>query len=69
LNVTVDNWSLVQEKLHLFGIKVTEYDSEGAINMIIAKNGEHFEFSRETLEQFQKAGLTKPGIRIERKSG
>jgi hypothetical protein len=67
LEVTVENWSLVQEKLRQFGIKDTQYDSKGAVTIIIAKNGQQFEFSWDTLEQFQKAGLTKLGVRIERK--
>jgi hypothetical protein len=67
LKVTIDNWSLVQEKLRQFGINDTEYDSKGALQIIIAKNGERFELSGDTLEQFQKAGLAKLGIRIDRK--
>jgi hypothetical protein len=67
LKVTVDNWSFVQERIRQFGIKDTTYDSNGALQIIISNNNERFEFSRDTLEQFQKAGLTKLGIRIERK--
>ena len=48
------------------GIKDAEYDSSGELHIIIASNGERYEFSRDTLEQFQKAGLTKLGIRIQK---
>jgi hypothetical protein len=67
LKVTVDNWSFVQERIRQFGIKDTEYDSKGVLQIIIATNGERFEFSGNTLDQFNKSALTKIGIRIERK--
>ena len=57
----------MQDRIRQFGIKDITYDSNGALQIIITKNDEQYEFSRETLEQFQKAGLTKLGIRIERK--
>ncbi len=57
----------MQERIRQFGIKDTTYDSNGALQIIILKNDERFEFSRDALEQFQKSGLTKLGIRIERK--
>jgi hypothetical protein len=67
LKVTVENWTLVQEKLRQLGIKSSEYDSERAVRIITANNGEQFEFFRDTLEEFKKAGLAKLGVRIERK--
>ena len=57
----------MQERIRQFGIKDAIYDSNGALQTIISENDERFEFSRNTIEEFQKAGLTKLGIRIERK--
>ena len=66
--VTAENWSHVQEKLRQFGIKDTQYDSDGALQIVIAKNDERFEFSRETFEQFKNADLLRIGVRVKKQS-
>ena len=66
VKVTLENWDSIQETIRKVGIKDTEDYPNGALKLIIANNGDRFEFSEETFKQFNYAGLLKVGIRLGR---
>jgi hypothetical protein len=67
VKVTPENWDSIQETIRKVGIKDTEDYPNGALKVIIANNGERFEFSEETFKQSKNAGLLKLGFRLGRK--
>ena len=66
MQVSLDNWKQVQQKLREVGIASVERSSKEELQVIIAKDGERFEFSKDIFEKFKAAGLLKLGIRIRR---
>ena len=67
MKFTLENWSYIQKKVREVGIRNAEYNSKGELQAFTTKDGERFEFSRETFEQFKNAGLLKLGLRVEEK--
>lgn len=68
MKVTLENWNYLQQKVRETGIQKSEYNSKDELKAITTKDGERFEFSRETFDQFKNAGLLKIGRRIEIRS-
>ncbi len=64
MKVTLENWNYVQQKLREVGIRNEERNSKEELQALTTKDGERFEFSRETFEQFKNAGLLKIGRRL-----
>ena len=67
VRVTLENWDSIQETIRKVGIKDTEDYPNGALKLIIANNGDRFEFSQETFKHFKNAGLLRVGFRLGRK--
>ena len=66
MKVNVENWDTVRTRLLQVGIKDTEDYPNGALKTIIASDGQRYEFSKETFDQFKKAGWLRLGIRVQR---
>ena len=64
LKVTVENFGEVQKKVREFGIDNVEYGPRGELQEFTTKDGQRFEFSPESFEEFKLAGLLRLGRRI-----
>jgi len=64
LKVTVENWPALPKKVLEFGIQHVEYNDRGELQFFVTNDGEKFEFSHETFEQFKNAGLLRLGRRV-----
>ena len=64
MQVRIDNWKQVQQRLREVEIERVERGSKEELQVIIAKDGERFEFSEDVFEKFKAAGLLKLGIRV-----
>jgi hypothetical protein len=69
MKISVENWDSVRASILQVGIKDTEDYPDGALKTIVANDGQRYEFSRTSFEQFKKAGLLKLGIHVRRKKG
>ena len=64
MKVTVENWPSVQKRALESGISNVEYNDRGELQFFVTNDGEKFEFSHETFEQFKNAGLLRLGRRV-----
>ncbi|MFA6541518.1 MAG: hypothetical protein WCT99_07940 [Bacteroidota bacterium] len=69
MRVTVENWTEIERKILVVGIKDSVYNSNNELTTIFTNDGESYDVSKELFLQLQKKGMIelKIGKRVKSK--